>query len=59
MAVCSRMRDVAGISDVTLSLPHVIGGEAILDTIPLVLDATEDKALCESAVVIHDAIKSL
>ena len=59
MTVCSRMRDVAGVSDVTLSLPHIIGGEGVLDTIPLTLDALEDEALLSSAAVIHEAIASL
>lgn len=59
MTVCSRMRDVAGVSDVTLSLPHVIGGDGVIDTIPLALDAAEDIALGASARVIYEAIVSL
>ena len=59
MTVCSRMKDTAGVSDVTLSLPHIIGGEGVLDTIPLALDETEDAALSASVSVIQEATASL
>ncbi len=59
VTVCSRMKQVAGVADVTLSLPHVIGGAGVLDTIPLTLDADESAALRASAGIIQDATSSL
>lgn len=59
MTVCSRTNAVAGVEDITLSLPRVIGGAGVLDTIPLCLNAAEDTSLRASATVIHHAIDSL
>lgn len=59
MTVCCRTEDVAGVRDVTLALPHVIGGIGVLDTIPLGLDTVEAEALRASACVIRDAIAEL
>jgi len=59
MTVCSRIEDVAGVRDVTLSQPSVVGGAGVLGTIPLQLDASETSALRESARIIEEAITSL
>jgi L-lactate dehydrogenase len=59
LTVCSRMKDVAGVEDVTLTLPSVIGGDGVLGTIPLGLSDAEGELLQASATVIHRAITSL
>jgi len=59
LTVCSRITDFADYRGVTLALPHLVGGEGVLATIPLLLDATEDDGLRRSAAVLRDAIASL
>jgi len=44
---------------VTLALPHLVGGEGALATIPLPLDAKERVALRRSAGLLREAIESL
>jgi len=44
---------------VTLALPHLVGGEGVLATIPLALDVTEREGLRKSAGVLREAIASL
>lgn len=59
MTVCSPIPMIAGINDVTLSLPCLIGGSGILETFPLNLNRTEEDALAESARILHTAIEEL
>lgn len=58
LTVCSCLESVAGVEYVTLSLPHILGGDGVLDTIPLSLDAAEEAALQRSAAIIHAATES-
>ena len=44
---------------VTLALPHLVGGEGALATIPLHLDTAEQEALRRSAGIVRAAIESL
>jgi len=44
---------------VTLSLPHLVGGEGVLASFPLPLSAGEEAALQASARVICQAIQEL
>src|SRR4051812_2734480 len=39
LTICSRIRGVDGLNDVTLALPHLVGGEGALATIPLALSS--------------------
>lgn len=61
LTVCTPIKDVAGIPDITVSLPHLVGGQGILDTIllPLALNPTEESALTASAQVVKTAYDSL
>jgi len=61
LTVCTPVRDVAGVGNVTVSLPHLVGGAGILDTIllPLALSDSEEAALRASAQVVKDAYESL
>jgi L-lactate dehydrogenase len=59
LTVCTPMPEVAGVKDVTVSLPHLVGGEGILDTFPLALNKEERALLGRSAAVVGDAIRSL
>ena len=59
LTVCAPEAEVAGVRDVTVSLPRLVGGAGVLETLPLVLPAEEEKALERSASVVRAAIDSL
>jgi L-lactate dehydrogenase len=59
LTVCSPMPDVQGVRDVTLSLPQLVGGAGVLDTLPVPLDESEQIQLRTSAQTIRSAIDSL
>jgi len=59
LTICSRITGVPGLEGVTLALPHLVGGEGALATIPLPLDAAEQEALRRSAGILREAIQSL
>jgi L-lactate dehydrogenase len=59
LTVCTLMPDVAGVTDVTVSLPHLVGGQGILATLPVPLDEEEQLALNASARTIRDVINAL
>jgi L-lactate dehydrogenase len=59
MTVCTPRPEVAGVKDVTVSLPSLVGGKGILETFPQPLDPEEEKALHASAAVIRQAIDEL
>ena len=59
LTICSRISSVPEFDGVTLSLPHLVGGKGALATIPLPLDAAEQAALCSSAEILCNGIKSL
>jgi L-lactate dehydrogenase len=61
LTVCTPVEFVAGVEDVTMSLPHLVGGEGILDTIllPLALSDNEQEALNNSALTVKQAYQDL
>ena len=59
LTVCSPRPEIAGVPDVTVSLPHLVGGSGLLDTFPPPLDPAEAAALHDSAALIRAAIDSL
>jgi L-lactate dehydrogenase len=59
LTVCTPTANVAGIEDVTVSLPHLVGGDGVLDSFPMSLNAEEEKLLNHSAGIVRDAIQSL
>jgi L-lactate dehydrogenase len=59
LTVCARIAGVPGCEGVTLSLPHLVGGEGVLTTIPLGLDPHEQEGLRQSAEILREAILSL
>jgi L-lactate dehydrogenase len=59
MTVCTPTSEIAGVKDITVSLPHLVGGEGVLETFPLPLDETEQAALQRSAATIREAIDAL
>jgi L-lactate dehydrogenase len=57
--VCSPLDEVAGVKDVTLSLPHLLGAGGVMGVLPLPFSAEEQAQLQASARVIRQAIESL
>ena len=59
LTVCTPVAKVLDVCDVTISLPHLVGGEGVLDSFPLPLDEAEQAELQASAQVVCDAIEEL
>jgi L-lactate dehydrogenase len=59
LTICSRVGGVPGCDGVTLALPHLVGGQGALATIPLPLDELEREGLRRSADILREAIQSL
>ncbi|MDX1970246.1 MAG: L-lactate dehydrogenase [Planctomycetaceae bacterium] len=59
LTVCARADDVAGVKDVTLARPHVLGGNGVVAPLPLKLNDAEQAALQHSATVLRSAIDTL
>lgn len=59
LSVCAPTPDIAGVSDVTLSLPRLLGGNGVLETFPLPLNERESSLLRASAQTIRQALDEL
>ncbi len=59
LTVCTPRPEIAGVRDVTLSLPHLVGGGGILDAFVPALSAEEMAGLQRSAGLIREAIDGL
>ncbi|MEY4388082.1 MAG: L-lactate dehydrogenase [Verrucomicrobiota bacterium] len=59
LSICSPHHEVAGVKDVTLSVPHLLGGNGVIETIPVPLAEDEQAALHRSATILKEAIVSV
>ncbi|MGZ9164446.1 MAG: L-lactate dehydrogenase, partial [Anaerolineales bacterium] len=59
LTVCTPMEEVAGVKDVTVSLPNLVGGEGIIQTFFPSLNEAETTALRASAQVVRSVIDNL
>jgi L-lactate dehydrogenase len=59
LTVCAPTEEVAGVRDVTVALPRLVGGDGILATFPQPLNPSEAAALNRSATIVREAISSL
>jgi L-lactate dehydrogenase len=59
LTVCTPVDEVAGIHNVTLSLPNLVGGQGIITTFYPKLTENEQRALHRSARIIRDALHEL
>jgi L-lactate dehydrogenase len=59
LTICARITGVPDCDGLTLALPHLVGGEGALGTIPLRLDAREREQLRHSAGILREAIQLL
>ena len=59
LTVCAPTLDVAGVKDVTVALPRLVGGAGVMETFPLPLSGSEQTELRVSAGVIRQALDEL
>jgi L-lactate dehydrogenase len=59
LTVCAPAADVAGVKDVTVALPRLVGGSGVIETFPLPLNEAEQAQLRASAGVIRQALDEL
>jgi L-lactate dehydrogenase len=59
LSVCTPAPAVAGVAEVTVSLPRLVGGQGVIETLPLALREDEQQALARSARVVRDAIDGI
>lgn len=59
LTVCAPVEEVEGIHDVTIALPHLVGGQGVISTLWQPLTPDERDALRRSAGVVKEAIDSI
>ncbi|HYO87475.1 MAG TPA: L-lactate dehydrogenase [Candidatus Limnocylindrales bacterium] len=59
LSVCAPHDDVMGVHDVTLALPHIVGGWGVIESIDTPLLPDEADALRHSAEILREAISGL
>jgi L-lactate dehydrogenase len=60
MTICTPQVNIAGVENVTVSMPHVLGGDGVIgEHHPLILDDVEQEKLHHSASMIRQLISDL
>lgn len=59
LTITTRITAVAGLDNVTLALPHLVGGAGALAAIPLPLNNAEKNGLQHSAAILREAVASV
>jgi L-lactate dehydrogenase len=59
LTICAQVSGVPDCDGVTLALPHLVGGDGVLATIPLAMADAERQGLRRSADILRDAVRSL
>lgn len=59
LTVCTPIEDIAGVKNVTVALPHLLGGVGIMGTFPLPLSDEEQEKLHKSAALIRALLDDL
>lgn len=59
LTVCTPLQSIAGVEDVTVAMPHLIGGSGIIDSFALPLSDGEQEKLHQSARLIRNIITDL
>ena len=59
LTVCAPTAEVAGVKDVTVALPRLVGGAGVIETFPLPLNDLEQGQLRASAEIIRKALDEL
>lgn len=59
LTICAPASEVAGVHDVTVALPRLVGGDGVIETFPLPLNECESLLLRQSAAIIRQALDGL
>jgi len=59
LTLCAPTADVAGVANVTVALPRLVGGNGVIETFPLPLNEQETELLRKSAQVIERTLADL
>jgi L-lactate dehydrogenase len=59
LTVCMPADSIAGVQNVTVAMPRLVGGEGVISTFEPLLSAEEQGSLQKSARVVRDALDSL
>lgn len=59
LTVCTPRANIAGVTDVTIALPHLVGGSGVLATFPQPLRDDEQAQLQRSAEIVKAAIEGI
>lgn len=59
LTVCTPQEEIAGVKNVTVAMPHLVGGQGILGSFRLPLNADEQAQLHRSASLIREIIDAL
>jgi L-lactate dehydrogenase len=59
LSVCAPTAEVAGVRDVTLALPRLVGGDGVLEAFPLPLSDAETALLRTSAEIIRRSLDEI
>lgn len=59
LTVSTTVAEICGVCDVTVSLPHLLGGSGVLASFPLPLSESEQEKLQRSAEIVCEAIAGL
>jgi L-lactate dehydrogenase len=59
LTVCTPQAEIAGVKDVTVALPHLLGGDGIIETFTQALSPDEQHQLHKSAALIRQIIDDL
>jgi L-lactate dehydrogenase len=59
LTICSPLQEVEGIEDVTVALPHLVGGEGVISTLWQPLTSAERGELRKSAEIVKKVIDGI
>jgi L-lactate dehydrogenase len=59
LTVCTPRDEIYGVKDVTLALPHLVGGDGVLNSLQVPLTHAEQEELRQSALIIRQVIDGL
>lgn len=59
LTICTPVSDIAGVANVTVALPHLVGGEGSMGSFALALNEDEQARLHKSASLIRQLIDAL
>lgn len=59
LTICSPQEEIAGVKNVTVSMPVLFNADGVLDMLPIPMNEHEYKQLNQSATVVKSAIESI